>query len=316
MRTSSCSICYLCGSTGEIIYQDLEDLLFGVPGRWSFRRCDSPECGLVWLDPMPLEDDIGLAYQAYYTHDDNQVVTPRTPLHFIYHLLLQMTPLHGERQQLDLMFLQKTQSGRLLEVGCGSGQHLARIRTLGWDVEGQEVDTRAAGQARDNYSLTIHTGKLADLGLADSTYDVVIMRHVIEHLHHPVAVLNECHRILKPSGKLIAVTPNVESCGHRHYGSCWRGLEPPRHLYLFSGKTLPALAVRSGFSCTRVWTVAGNAQTIAAASEALQRGGWDKLSRLAKLRMSVAGVIFQMRALVFHAAHRDSGEECILQATK
>ena len=96
----------------------------------------------------------------------------------------------------------------------------------------------------------------------------------------------------------------------------WRGLEPPRHLYLFSEKTLRVLATRAGFSETYVWTAAVNAQTIATASEALRRGGWDKLDNPAKVLMSLAGVWFQLRALIKYASRRDSGEECVLQAVR
>lgn len=55
--------CYLCGMAGETLYADLDDHLFGVPGKWTFRKCTDTDCGLIWLDPIPTSDDIGKTYE-------------------------------------------------------------------------------------------------------------------------------------------------------------------------------------------------------------------------------------------------------------
>ena len=60
--------CYLCGSQGNLVYEGQQDLLFEAPGTWNVRMCANTDCGLVWLDPMPNEKDIGRAYEKYYTH--------------------------------------------------------------------------------------------------------------------------------------------------------------------------------------------------------------------------------------------------------
>jgi hypothetical protein len=57
--------CSLCGTRGEPLYAGLTDRLFGAPGEWNLKCCSNSGCGLIWLDPMPLEDDIGKAYENY-----------------------------------------------------------------------------------------------------------------------------------------------------------------------------------------------------------------------------------------------------------
>ena len=47
------------------------------------KKCPGPGCGLVWLDPMPLEEDIGKAYETYYTHQ-GKPIPPDTWLRRIY----------------------------------------------------------------------------------------------------------------------------------------------------------------------------------------------------------------------------------------
>lgn len=61
--------CYLCGREGEPLYRSLSDRLWTVPGIWNFRRCPEAGCGLVWLDPCPVAEDIPLLYENYITHD-------------------------------------------------------------------------------------------------------------------------------------------------------------------------------------------------------------------------------------------------------
>lgn len=64
--------CYLCGSAGEPLHQGLRDRINHAPGVWNISRCSNRSCGLMWLNPMPLEADIGEAYRTYYTHRSEQ----------------------------------------------------------------------------------------------------------------------------------------------------------------------------------------------------------------------------------------------------
>src|SRR5690348_6884927 len=71
IRSRSCPNCYLCKASGKLLYEGLTDRLFDAPGSWSLKLCPNPSCGLIWLDPMPIESDIAKAYERYYTHEPN-----------------------------------------------------------------------------------------------------------------------------------------------------------------------------------------------------------------------------------------------------
>lgn len=81
IRTHPQPRCCACGTPGLLIYQGLKDLWYGTPGEWNIKKCANAECGMAWLDPMPTEEDIGCAYQTYYTHgeDQDQANTPAPP---------------------------------------------------------------------------------------------------------------------------------------------------------------------------------------------------------------------------------------------
>jgi len=325
IRTRSCPECYLCGAKGELLYQGLRDRLFGAPGTWDLKRCPDPECGLVWLDPMPIEEDIGKAYQTYCTHrkDGNSRHYTglrrfvRSTLRITYDLVLLATPIGWVRKRLNFMYLANTRPGRLLEVGCGNGQRLMQFRALGWQVEGQEVDPNAAAFTHTSCGINVHLGKLDTLGLSPATFDAIIMNHVIEHVHDPVALFAECHRLLKPGGKLVAATPNIASYGHKRFGSFWMALDPPRHLHLFSCQALQQVAETAGFTHYELWTTNANGHLIAAASLDIQHYGRHIMGTdSTKLSTHLTGAFFNLWAYIICLGLTHSGEACILKAMK
>ncbi|WP_324781238.1 class I SAM-dependent methyltransferase [Thiobacillus sedimenti] len=318
-------LCLLCRSQGTVLHEGLTDRLYGVPGQWRIRQCQSDACGLLWLDPRPTPRDIGKAYADYFTHDSSSHPRPRTDF------LSRAAELRGRllrklwqsssgqkkaRRAGDLMYLDDIKPGRLLEIGCGNGRRLAQFRDRGWRAEGQEVDAQAARYARDRLGLTIHEGPVTDLKLAADSYDAIVLSHVIEHVHDPVGLLAEAHRLLRPGGVLSVTTPNALGLGHRTFGTNWYGLDAPRHLFLFSSRTLAAVARKSGFGTVRTWTTAAHAATFSTPSLAIQTHGRVDMAARPDVARLLAGTAFQLWAQQYLKFDPDSGEECVLRATK
>ena len=318
--TMETPICYLCGKHGEVLYHNLEDGLFGASGRWSFKRCSDPSCGLIWLDPMPTRDEIGKAYRDYYTHDLTQAglsMLPGFVVRLIFRLPLGLfLQIHNERKRRRYMYLDQLPPGRLLDVGCGSGLFLARMRALGWEVLGQEMDSEAAEQVHRKFGIDIHLGPLEEMDISAGGFDAVVMSHVIEHVHDPVALISDCHRLLRDGGELIISTPNAESYGHQKFGPLWRGLEPPRHLHLFTSRTLMRVSQRAGFSQFQCWTSDVTADNIGRSSKPASpeatTGGYRNFNMGDELR----GMLFQVAAHRAFLKEKNSGEECMMIAKK
>lgn len=135
--------------------------------------------------------------------------------------------------------------GRLLDVGCSAGYFVEAARALGWDAWGIEPSRFAAELARRRGAPVVQAA-LPEAGLAAESFDVLTLWHVIEHLADVRANIRESRRILKPTGILCALTPNIEHPMARLSGSRWKHLRA-EHLQLFSHHTLPAFLRRSGF---------------------------------------------------------------------
>lgn len=283
IRTSPRPLCLLCGQPGRMLYSELSDRLFGVPGSWNTRTCPSSACGLLWLDPQPLTDDLPRLYENYYTH----TAPAEAPERHLYRFLLRLTPIHRQRQRLDARYLDDLPPGRLLEIGCGAGQWLVNMQRLGWSVQGQEVDPHITPPT----GVPIHIGPLDTAPFTPQSFDAVALNHVIEHVPDPVAFLATCRRFLRPGGRLVAITPNTDGDGHRTFGPDWLGLDPPRHLHVFNPRNLRTVAERAGLHNITI-------ETTSARSVGVALAGYKKFRK-------IRAVLFQLRA---------HGEVCVLKA--
>jgi 2-polyprenyl-3-methyl-5-hydroxy-6-metoxy-1,4-benzoquinol methylase len=269
--------CPVCESSGESLYDSLSDQLFGAPGDWSLRRCSNKACELLWLDPCPIETDISKAYQTYYTHKGSEEKTLIQSFliapvrNFLVGAVTALSGQRRERKDITQMYLRNIQPGRLLDIGCGDAKFLNRMKQTGWAVEGIDFDAAAASNAKSLFNIDVQIGTLEDVQFPDDTFDAVTMNHVIEHVFDPVGLLKEVRRILKPGGRLIMVTPNGLSMGHRVFGHAWRGLEPPRHIQIFTPAALKTVVQSAHLTVSKAFTTAANAWIVFSASFVLQR---------------------------------------------
>jgi 2-polyprenyl-3-methyl-5-hydroxy-6-metoxy-1,4-benzoquinol methylase len=168
--------------------------------------------------------------------------------------LLYLFPLRRATQDDEIRSLPALPRGRLLDVGCGSGKWLLKMRDLDWQVEGLDFDESAVRVA-NQHGLAVRLGTVEQQRYPESSFDAVSLNHVIEHVPDPIGTLAECHRILKKGGKLVLATPNISSLGHCFFKQDWRGLEPPRHLHVFGPGSMAAALSEAGFRWFVVRTV-------------------------------------------------------------
>lgn len=307
-------------------------------------ECDDPDCGTLWLDPMPEEVDIPKLYAGYYTHQSPVLSPPngnslRTLLrraraaylhaHYGYEslssscwdkllgLASHLYPAWKDSIEASVFYLHAKPGGCLLEVGCGSGTALQSMQQIGWEVFGLDFDEHAVSNARSK-GLDVRQGQLSAQGFADESFDAVVMSHVIEHIPSPVTFLTECHRILKKGGMLVSLTPNARSSLHKQYGRFWRGLEVPRHLQIFTSNSLANIAGRVGFAHVETFTTMNGFvyQDLASDDLAVRKihimGTHTSLIRRFLSHMKALGLGW--RRIILHSAN--TGEELVLVCRK
>jgi 2-polyprenyl-3-methyl-5-hydroxy-6-metoxy-1,4-benzoquinol methylase len=340
IRACRVGACNSCGSPGYVLYRGRRDILFAAPGNWELMACPRATCGLTWLSPRPLREEIGKLYLSYYTHHDAPPLPATLPRRIVNELrkayleekygymgnrasewrrllaaLLYLYP--GGRAEADfsVMYLPASSRGRLLDVGCGSGLFLQRMRNLGWDVEGIDPDSSAVENARRK-GLKVALGRLEKSRYSPESFDVITMSHVIEHVEDPHQLLEECHRVLNQSGLLILITPNVESWGHRLFGYSWRGLDVPRHLFIFTVSSLRHLTESAGFRKVKVATTIRGAAWMLFTSRRAKQVGRVAWGEPPSMGVRLWGEAMQLIEWGLLKLRRDIGEEILLIAQK
>ena len=143
------------------------------------------------------------------------------------------------RAELSLdYFTARERAGRVFDYGCGLGATIALLPDAeGWDVsaEAREACRRRGIRVYEN---------LGDVPAG--SYDVVICRHVLEHVEDPLGTLRTIRRLLKPEGTLILVLPK-----ERHWLPRTDEPDINQHLYCWTPRTIYNLLLRAGYEAAR-----------------------------------------------------------------
>ena len=228
--------CAVCGSDSFNHYLETEDYFF-TKEKFNLSKCKS--CGFVFTNPLPLVSEIGKYYETekYFSHNtENKGIFSR---------------IYSQVRNLNLKnkynIIEKYKlSGRLLDIGCGTGEFLNFGLRKSWKVKGIEPNANAREFATTNYGIEI--GDENDLNEMDgSLFDVVTMWHVLEHVYNLNERMLTISKILKNDGIAIIALPMIDSPDSIKFGKYWAGLDVPRHLHHFSSASFEKLATKNNF---------------------------------------------------------------------
>src|SRR5437899_12926552 len=208
--------------------------LFQVDGT-SIVECR--ECGLVRQDTRPI------AAAAIYDSDYYATDNPKGG--YANYFLDSEVNRRTFRNRIRAIEQRYGRRGRLLDVGCALGDFLIEAKASGWDVEGVEISSFAAEQARAR-GLRVTAGRLEDLDLPAASFDVITRYDSVEHVTDPVATLAAVRRLLVPGGIVHLVTPNVGGLQARVLQRFWYHYKPGEHLFYFAPRTLRAALEAAG----------------------------------------------------------------------
>ncbi|MBD3306100.1 methyltransferase domain-containing protein [candidate division KSB3 bacterium] len=196
--------------------------LFSVQG-YTLDKC--LRCGLVQTHPLPIAHQIDDLYDTAYF----EKLTHRKAEEAYYHAKL-----------LRLIAHHKT-TGKMLEVGIGAGIFMELAHTQGWEIEGVEPSKAACNYVAQTLHLPTHHGTVEAMPFPAKHFEVIVLRHVLEHILDPCTFLQELHRILRDDGIMCLVVPNFGGLHARVEKGQWFHLSLPYHVAHYTKKTLAAL---------------------------------------------------------------------------
>ncbi len=220
-----CSEHYGCAEEGLELYSR-------DPGKVDFVRCES--CGLIWRDLSVCNEE--RAYDEHYFQMHNYDRRRR-------HRIKKAHMFLGIAEQF-------TAPGRMLEVGLGLGYNTEAAIERGWEAEGWDISDYAVNFARTR-GLKITRGSLIDCPAFEGSFDLILMKHVLEHYRDPFAALTQARNQLSSRGLVEIIVPNARyrkamrlRGRYKFYSYERNGIE---HFVYFDRVTLRRILEHTGF---------------------------------------------------------------------
>jgi 2-polyprenyl-3-methyl-5-hydroxy-6-metoxy-1,4-benzoquinol methylase len=240
--------CNFCGADDTEPVNHGPDLLLQMPGDFHLVRCR--RCGLIYQNPQLSFAELAAHYPDDYLPYQQPEGKRRSSIEQVSHN-------QALNRFCDRVMARRPQPGRLLDVGCATGDFLFAMQQRGWQVWGVEPVVHAAAQARQAFGLEVYTGLLEEAAYPADSFDVVTLWDVLEHVADPLATLTETAHILRPGGLLVFSIPNPASIEARLFGANWVGWERPRHLHLIPPNLVPAYLQRAGLAPAGIESFSG-----------------------------------------------------------
>lgn len=143
---------------------------------------------------------------------------------------------------------------KVLDVGCATGLVAQKLKAKRCEVTGIEIDPDQADVAQVTcQDILVGDIEAMDLALAPSSFDVLLMADVLEHLKDPQTTLRKLSRFLSQDGFILVVLPNIAHFYFRlklligQFDYQERGALDKSHLRFFTLKTAKKLCVGAGF---------------------------------------------------------------------
>ena len=235
--------CVICETDNSQHIMSGRDYRYGTTDE-IFRIVKCRSCGLHYVDPRPRKEDI----QRYYPGD----YRPRRTVVSKEYINKKIKKFRDKRKAGFLKnpwYIDFPAGKKVLDIGCGAGELLLRLQERSCHPYGIDFDDFTSARLREIGNFDVRTCDI-DSGtpFSNSYFDIVIMRHSLEHMFNPSRVLKEVNRITQEGGDLIIGILNIDSYVARITGIYWNILDIPRHLFHFSPETITRLLMKNGFA--------------------------------------------------------------------
>lgn len=250
--------CRICANEADNRAFHAREMMFGWKDNFQYFEC--ADCGCVQIAVIP--ENLGKYYPAdYYAYGkpghsgiptvsrwrkarNRALLAERGSLVGRIAALLRPPGYFSWFRGLGLKL-----DSRILDVGCGAGSLLLRMRRAGFSHL-MGVDPYISEDIDYGGSLAIRKAEISEL---PERFDLVMSHHSFEHMPNPRDALSKLAGLLHPHGALLIRIPVAGGYAWRKYRNHWVSLDPPRHLHLHTPRSMVILAASCGLRIERVF---------------------------------------------------------------
>lgn len=277
----SLSTCPICSGQSFKDYLVCKD--YTATGE-EFRLKQCNFCDFVLTDPKPDEQTIEKYYQSdkYISHTGG-----KKNLFDAVYVLARKIALGNKRRSIAKYSNGKT----ILDFGCGTGEFLREMKSHYWQVAGVEPVKLANDKASTATRSKIYQS-LTEVN--ETSFDVITLWHVLEHLHDVNGSLQKFHSLLSESGTIFVAVPNFQSHDAQHYKSVWAAYDVPRHLWHFNKNNMKQILEKNGFKLVDILPMKMDSFYVSILSEAYKNPSQPKLVGL--VNAVIRGALSNLKA--------------------
>ncbi len=253
--------CPVCQSEKKSFLFTAFDILYKmVEDKFIMYKCR--DCAAIYLSPFPSQKETERFYpKNYYSYDteESDGFFERLKKKIIQSKMDGENGLSWGDRILVFLFknkfsgipLYRKESGKFLDIGCGSGKNLSLLNRYGWDTYGIELDADAVQHAKSQ-GLKVERSSIETANFGDIKFDSIRIWHVFEHLTNPQKAIEQLKDWLVDDGEILMALPNAHSWARIILGRYWYGLDVPRHVISYSPETLFFLMNKNGLKISEL----------------------------------------------------------------
>ena len=224
--------CILCNSDNTVLQWK------NVRG-YGVRKC--LDCSFLFLDEIKNEQELEEFYSenyfmASYAKSETDLVSAAKNQKILYEAT----------EYAELIKNHNPQALRVGEIGCSWGYLLYNLQNFGYSVKGYELSKTTANAGSNQLGVDITSGFFET---QSDQFDVLILRHVLEHVPNPQDILSKIYASLSKDGLFILEGPNLDSIGSKLFGQNVSWVSPPEHVSFPNFKSLIIGGEKLGFKC-------------------------------------------------------------------
>jgi SAM-dependent methyltransferase len=244
--------CRICQSNEVSCRVVAREMMFGLRDKFSYFEC--AQCGCVQIHEIPA-NLTGYYPKNYYSFQGSGATARWLKERWAAFSFLGSDPVgsliaaaFGKNASIESV--KRAGIGfdaDILDVGCGDGDLLLLLRSLGFSsLTG--ADPFLAEDITCKNGVRVFKKNLAEM---TGQFDLIMFHHSLEHMAEPAEILGQAAKILKPNGQLAVRVP-VAAAAWKRYRENWIQLDPPRHIFLPTVKSMEILAERAGLRLGKV----------------------------------------------------------------
>lgn len=252
------NVCQICQKKDFFTVHTFREIMYGFDEKFEYLEC--PYCNSLQIKNVP--EDISMYYGDNYNSFQN---IPKLKDNRIKAFLKKerakvclgnknifrkiLASIYKPPEYFEwLKKVNLTHQSSILDIGCGAGHLLVRMRKDGF-YRLMGTDMFLTDDIFYENGVSIYKKDMKEI---ERKFDFIMLHHSFEHMFDPIETLKKLYKLLKNDRFILIRIPVFGSLAWEKYGAGWVQLDAPRHFYSYSKKTIEFMAELTGFQIADV----------------------------------------------------------------